>query len=109
LLGSHPEVPSIAFDYAELTRDPAASVARLVEFLELHPPPGARERAAALVVRGPALRRAIRRLAAHDLTTLPLRYGWVLAKDPREGSPFIARQLTRGLPRETYRILRAAV
>lgn len=109
LLRAHPAIPSLTLEYSEVVRDPPTAVARLVEFVGIVPDTDAARRATGLVVRGPALRRVIRHRAAHDLATLPSRYGWLIAKDLREGSRFTARHLTRSLPRETYRILRAAV
>jgi hypothetical protein len=34
---SHPKVPVLRVDFAELTKDPAAGIARLVEFLGIDP------------------------------------------------------------------------
>ncbi len=107
ILAAHPEVPTLAFDYTDVSKDPDGTVTRLVEFVGVTSTPETRARAAGMVIRGPALRRAIRHLAAHDLATLPSRYGWLLAKDLRERSRFTARHLTKSLPREAYRILRA--
>ena len=107
LLAEHPDVPTLRLEYAEVVADPARTAGRIVEFLALHPGAEAIARAEALVVRGPPLRRAIRHRAAHDLATLPARYGWLLSKDLRERSRFTATHLYRSLPRELYRILRA--
>lgn len=109
ILRHHPEVPTLAFRYEEILADPRAAAQALVRFLGLSVPEASLARATALVIRGATLKRAIRRWAVHDLTTLPVRYAWLLAKDLREGSRFTVRHLTRSLPREAYRILRAAV
>jgi hypothetical protein len=111
MLERFPDVPSLTVQYKELTADPAHHAQRLVDFLGLNGRiwPGAMERATGMVLRGPALRRAIRRYAVADITTLPQRYAWLLAKDLREHSRFTRSHFTRSLPREAYRILRAAV
>src|SRR5579871_1836559 len=107
ILAAHPEIPAITMDYRAVTRDPLAAARQLADYLGLGSSDEEVRRAAGLVINGPTLRRAIRKWAARDLVTLPTRYGWLLAKDLREGSRFTARHLSVSLPRETYRILRA--
>lgn len=106
---AHPEVPTISLTYAEVVRDPEGIARRLAGFLGITPSPEQIARAVALVIRGPVLRRAIRRHAVTDFVSLPSRYGWLLKKDLRERSRFTASHLYRSLPREGYRILRACV
>lgn len=105
----HPGIPRIDLTYEEVLKDPEGCARRLAEFLGIPATGDQLRRAAGLVIRGPVLRRAIRRYAAKDLLSLPIRYGWLLKKDLRERSRFTASHLYRSLPRETYRILRACV
>jgi hypothetical protein len=104
---AHPEVPALRLEYEEIGRDPRGTVRRLVQFLGISPSAEAMAKAESLVIQGPVLRRAIRHFAVHDLMTFPMRWGWVLRKDLREHSRFTRSHLTRSMPREFYRILRA--
>lgn len=109
LLAAYPEVPRLTVEYADVSKDPAKVIEGLTHFLGLTPSPDRIARAREMVLRGPALRRAIRRAAIHDLLTLPYRYAWLLTKDLREHSRFTARHLAVSFPGEGYRILRAAI
>ncbi len=105
----HPEIPCLVVEYDRLLRNPRDVVRDLERFLELPEDPEREARAAASVVGGAALRRAIRRAAIRDFVTLPSRFGWLYTRDLREHSRFTAHHLTSGLPTEAFRILRALV
>lgn len=85
IAAQHPGIPRLELDFHSITRDPSATIDRLVAFAGLHPAPEQRRAAAALIVDESTVRAMGRQLARRELATFPKWLAWLVARDLRLG------------------------
>jgi hypothetical protein len=104
----HPDIPRLELKFDDVTKNPTATIDRLVAFANLHPTPEQRRAAAGLIVDESILRARGQQLARRELVTYPKWLAWRVARDLRQGRQNVPA-LWRNASQELVGTFRAAV
>jgi hypothetical protein len=108
IAAKHPNVPRLELTFDDVTKNPSATIDRLVAFADLHPSDAQRRAAASLIVDEAKVRALGRQLARRELATYPKWLAWLVARDLRLGRRDVPA-LWRNASLELVGTFRAAV